>query len=152
MSRISGLRVAVAILALATLAACSAVYRNHGYVPSEEELSEIAVGVDSRTTVDELVGAPSAGGLLKGGDYYYVRSRVKHFGMLRPEVVERQVLAISFDGRDVVQNIERFGLQDGQVVPLSRRVTSSSVEGKGFLRQLMGNIGNFNPGALLGSN
>ena len=152
MSRVSGFRVAVAMFVIAAVTACSPVYRNHGYVPSEDELAEIVVGVDSRATVDEVIGAPSAGGLLQGGDYYYVRSRVKHFGMLKPTVVERQVLAISFDGNDVVQNIERFGLEDGRVVPLARRVTSSSVEGKGFLRQLLGNIGNFNPGALLGNN
>ena len=64
-------------------------------------------------------------------------------GLLRPEVIEREVLAISFDKNSKVTNIERFGLQDGQVVPLSRRVTSSSVENKGFLRQLLGNLGRF---------
>ena len=109
MSRISGIRVAVAILAITTVTACASTFRNHGYVPSEDELAEITVGVDSRATVDDVIGAPSAGGVLQGGDYYYVRSRVRHFGMLKPTVVERQVLAISFDGRDVVQNIERFG-------------------------------------------
>ncbi len=152
MSRKSGIRVSVAILAVALITSCASIYRNHGYVPSEDELSEIVVGVDSRTTVDDVIGAPSAGGLLQGGDYYYVRSRVKHFGMMRPQVMERQVLAISFDSRDVVQNIERFGLADGRVVPLTRRVTSSSVQDKGFLRQLLGNIGNFNPAALLNNN
>jgi len=152
MSRSSKIRTATAILAVALVTACASVYRNHGYVPSEDELSTIVVGVDSRTTVDEVIGAPSAGGLLSDGDYYYVRSRVKHFGMMRPDVVERQVLAISFDSSDVVQNIERFGLEDGRVIPLTRRVTSSSVEGKGFLRQLVGNIGNFNPGAFLNDN
>jgi len=152
MSRSSKIRTATAILAVTLVTACASVYRNHGYVPSEDELSTIVVGVDSRTTVDEVIGAPSAGGLLSDGDYYYVRSRVKHFGMMRPDVVERQVLAISFDSSDVVQNIERFGLEDGRVIPLTRRVTSSSVEGKGFLRQLVGNIGNFNPGAFLNDN
>ncbi|UYV39320.1 outer membrane protein assembly factor BamE [Rhodobacteraceae bacterium D3-12] len=147
--KISGLRLALAILAVASIAACASVYRNHGYVPSEDDLAEITVGVDTRATVDEVVGAPSAGGLLEGGDYYYVRSRVRHLGMKKPEVVERQVVAISFDQGGVVRNIERFGLERGQVVPISRRVTSSSVDGKGFLRQLLGNIGNFNPAALL---
>lgn len=150
--KFSGVRFALAILAVASMAACSAVYRNHGYVPSDDDLAEITVGVDTRATVDEVVGAPSAGGLLEGGDYYYVRNRVRHLGMMKPEVTERQVVAISFDQGGVVKNIERFGLERGQVVPLSRRVTSSSVEGKGFLRQLLGNIGNFNPGALLSNN
>jgi hypothetical protein len=30
------------------LTGCAAVYRNHGYVPSEEELALIEVGKDSR--------------------------------------------------------------------------------------------------------
>ncbi|MDU8926806.1 outer membrane protein assembly factor BamE [Alisedimentitalea sp. MJ-SS2] len=139
-------------IALVAVTACSSIYRNHGYVPTEDELAEIVVGVDTRATVDDVIGAPSAGGLLEGGDYYYVRSRVKHIGMLEPQIIDRQVLAISFDGGDVVQNIERFGLEDGQVVPIARRVTNSSVEGKGFLRQLLGNLGSFNPGALLSNN
>ncbi|MDQ2088443.1 outer membrane protein assembly factor BamE [Marimonas arenosa] len=145
MAGLSKAKLGLAVLVLCAVSACAAVYRNHGYVPSEEELAEIVVGVDSRATVDDVIGEPSAGGLLQGGDYYYVRSRVRHFGMLEPQVVERQVLAISFDSNDVVQNIERFGLEDGRIVPLARRVTSSSVEGKGFLRQLLGNLGNFDP-------
>lgn len=141
----------LAIGAVVAVVGCSPVYRNHGYMPTEEDLTEITVGVDTRATVDETIGAPSAGGLLEGGDYYYVRSRVKHFGMLEPKEIERQVLAISFDDKGVVRNIERFGLENGRVVPLARRVTSSSVEGKGFLRQLLGNIDALNPANLLGS-
>lgn len=147
-ARIKGL---VVSLALVAMTACTPIYQNHGYVPSDEDLSQIAVGVDTRATVDEVVGVPTAGGVLKGNDYYYVRSRVKSVGPFEPKIVERQVLAISFDNNDVVQNIERFGLSDGRVVPLSRRVTSSSVENKGFLRQLLGNLGSFNPGQMLGN-
>jgi len=135
----------LALACFAILAGCSATYQNHGYVPPDDDLMQLAPGVDTRSTVDDVIGAPSASGMLSGGDYYYVRSRVRHFGMLRPEVIERQVLAISFDGQGVVSNIERFDLRDGSIVPLSRRVTDSSVEGRGFLRQMLGNIGNINP-------
>ena len=135
------------VLALMTaLAGCTALYQNHGYVPPDEDLLQLVPGVDTRTTVDDVIGAPSVAGVLSGGDYYYVRSRVKTYGMRRPEVVDRQVLAISFDTRDVIANIERFDLQDGRAVPISRRVTDSSVEGKGFLKSIMGNFGNINPG------
>ncbi|KPQ14077.1 MAG: hypothetical protein HLUCCO18_16175, partial [Rhodobacteraceae bacterium HLUCCO18] len=41
-------------------------------------------------------------------------------------------------------NVERFGLEDGNVVALSRRVTDSNVQGIGFLRQLLGNLGRIN--------
>ena len=136
------LRSVCVAVALSALVACTSTYRNHGYVPPEEDLQQLVVGVDTRSTVDDLIGAPSASGVLGEGDYYYVRSRVKNFGMKRPEVIERQVLAISFNDNDTIANIERFGLKDGNVVPITRRVTDSSVEGNGFLRQIFGNIGN----------
>lgn len=141
----AGIAKIAGLVGLVALAGCSATYQNHGYVPPEEDLMQLAPGVDTRATVDDVIGAPSASGMLSEGDYYYVRSRVRHYGMFEPEVIERQVLAISFDSQGVVSNIERFDLRDGNVVPLSRRVTDSTVQGKGFLRQMIGNIGNVNP-------
>lgn len=123
------------------LTACSPIYSNHGYLPPQEDLNELTVGVDTRATVDDVVGAPSSSGVLSGGDYYYIRTRIKAFGPRKPEVVERQVLAISFTPNDRIANIETFSLADGRVVPLTRRVTESSVESRGFLGQLLGNIG-----------
>lgn len=137
------LKTAIAAGAMVVLVGCTTQYRNHGYVPSEEDLANITVGIDTRDSVAEAIGTPSTGGMLNDGGYYYVRSRVKHYAYREPQVVERQVLAVSFDKRGVVSNIERFGLQDGHVVPLSRRVTSSSVQDKSFIRQLLGNLGRF---------
>jgi outer membrane protein assembly factor BamE (lipoprotein component of BamABCDE complex) len=132
-----------------SLGACTSIYRNHGYVPTDEELAEIVVGIDTRDSVSETVGPPSSSGVLNESGYYYVSSRVRHFGIRAPKVVERELVAISFNQSGVVQNIERFGLEDGRVVPLNRRVTSSSVADKTFLRQLLGNLGRFAPGQLL---
>ncbi len=138
----------LAVFGLIAVAACTAQYRSHGYVPPEEDLQQLVIGVDTRATVDDVIGAPSASGLLSDGDYYYVRSRVREYGMKRPEVVDRQVLAISFNPNDTISNIERFGLEDGNVVPITRRVTDSSVVGNGLIRQLFGNIGNIDPSQL----
>ncbi len=104
------------------------------------------VGVDTRSSVEDSVGSPSSGGILNEGGYYYVRSRIRSFGPPAPKVVERQVLAISFDSAGVVSNIERFGLEDGNVVPLTRRVTDAAISNKTFLRQLLGNIGRIGGG------
>ena len=50
----------------------------------------------------------------------------------------------------MVSNIETFGLEKGQVVPLTRRVSDSAVTDKSFLRQLLGNIGRIGPSGLGG--
>lgn len=141
--------VGLALIVTLGVTACAPTFRNHGYLPPEEDLAELAVGIDTRASVEDLVGPPTAGGLLEGGDYFYVRSRVRTFGPRRPEVVERQVLAITFDEAGVLQNIERFGLEDGRVVALSRRVTESGVTDTTFLRQLLGNIGRIGPEGVL---
>lgn len=128
------------------LAACSSIYRNHGYAPTDDELSFLVVGVDTRATVEETVGRPSATGVLNEAGWYYVSSRWRHYAYRAPEAIDRQVVAISFAGEDgTITNIERFTLEDGQVVPLSRRVTDSGVQGTSFLRQLLGNIGTLDP-------
>jgi outer membrane protein assembly factor BamE (lipoprotein component of BamABCDE complex) len=132
------------------LAACSPQYANHGYIPPSEDLDQIVVGVDTRASVEETIGTPSTAGVVNDSGFYYVRSRKRTIGALAPKIIERQVLAISFDSEGVVSNIENFGLERGQVVPLTRRVTTSGVGDKGFLRQLLGNIGRFNPAGLAG--
>ncbi len=71
--------------------------------------------------------------------------RTRTVGPLAPKEIDRQVVAISFSDTGVVENVERFGLERGQVVPLSRRVTDTGVVDNTFLRQLLGNIGRFNP-------
>lgn len=148
MATISGkLRLGIALCAIALTSACVASYRNHGYIPDEEQLSEIVVGVDTRDSVAESVGSPTAAGVLDDSGFYYVRSRVRSYAFTEPRVIERQVLAISFDQSGVVQNIERFGLEDGRVISLERRVTESSVVDRTFLRQLLGSLGRIAPPA-----
>ena len=136
--RIAGV---VAALALVFLGACTPIVRNHGYVPLEEDLALVTVGVDTRETVASAVGAPGAGGVIDSGGYYYVRSRWETVAWRAPREVDRQLVAITFDEDGVVENIERFTLEDGRVIPLSRRVTETSIRRISFIRQLLGNIG-----------
>ena len=141
----SGLAKVVLTLAVLSLSACGATYRNHGYIPPQEDLDQIVVGIDTRASVEETLGSAGATSVRQDNALYFVRSRVKTLAMFEPEVVERNVVAVSFDDAGVVQNIETFGLERGQPVRLTRRVTDSTVAGKGFIRQLIGNIGSFTP-------
>lgn len=129
---------------VAGLAAC-AIEDTHGYVPTEGDLSEIVVGLDTQTTVESIVGRPSSTGFLNQDGWYYVKSEFRRRGSANWNETERQVVAILFDERGVVANIESYGLEDGQIVTLSRRVTDSNTAGVGFLNQLFGNLGNFDP-------
>ena len=123
-----------------SLMACAPIYRNHGYIPEQVELDAIKIGA-SREEVGAAIGRPSASGLLNDVGWFYVQSRWEHKGGRTPKELDRQVVAITFNEAGNVSNIERFGLERGQVVALSRRVTESNIRGVGVLRQLFGSIG-----------
>ena len=146
--RTKAMRMVVALACAAVLSACVAQYRNHGYLPSDSELSDVIVGVDTRDTVAETIGVPGTSGVLDQGNYYYVGSRVRHYGAFPPEIVEREIVAVEFDADGVVRNITRYGLEDGRVVALTRRVTATGDGDIGFIRQLFGNIGGINLGGI----
>jgi outer membrane protein assembly factor BamE (lipoprotein component of BamABCDE complex) len=140
-----------AVLALvAVTVACSPVIRNHGYVPDDTELALVEVGTDTRETVAEKIGRPSTSGLLNDEGWFYVQSRYQHVGPREPREIEREVLAVTFNEAGVVENIASFGLEDGKVVEISRRVTETNIKGMSLIQQLLGNFGRIQAGDILG--
>ena len=137
-------------LAAAT-AGCTRMYRNHGYVPTDDELAMVVVGQTSQAELEGLIGRPGAQGLLTGSDWYYVGSRWERYGLNPPREIECHVVAISFDQAGTVTNVQRFGLEQGRIVVLSQRVTDTGVSSASVLRQLFARIGRFNPGQMFGN-
>lgn len=144
------IRIVFSAIVLVGLAACSPIQRFHGYAPDDMLLSEVEIGRDTRETVAEKVGRPGLTGVMEGSAWYYVQSDWVHEGWRPPVEVKREVVTISFDGSDRVSNVERFGLEQGEVVALSRRITSTGPSGMSVLRQLFANFGQFNPAQMLG--
>jgi outer membrane protein assembly factor BamE (lipoprotein component of BamABCDE complex) len=128
-------------VAVVVFPACQPIYQNHGYAPDDAVLAKIVVGRDTRDTVAVTLGPPSVDGLLSDKGWYYVQSRWKTQGLTAPKEIERQVVAVSFDDKGIVTNVERFGMERGAIVPLSRRVTTEPVKGESILTQLFANIG-----------
>ena len=144
-----GLRVLAPMLVL-LLVACSPAQRFHGYAPDDAALAEIRVGQDTRDTVAEKVGRPGIGGVMEGSAWYYVQSDWIEHSYRAPVEVKREVVAISFTPAGRVANIERFGLEDGAVIALSRRVPDTGLSSASILRSIFSNLGRFNPAQALG--
>ncbi|WP_323770282.1 outer membrane protein assembly factor BamE [Antarctobacter sp.] len=143
-------KVFVAAVMLVALSACAAQYRTHGYLPSEEDLQQIVPGIDTKASVEDLIGVPNAAGVLSGSGYYYIETEVRHFAYQKPKVIERTIVAITFDEADVVKNIATYGLEDGRVVTINRRVTQTSDGDISFIRKLFGNVGGISAAGLFG--
>ena len=135
-------------LCLFAVISCTPVYRNHGYTPSETQLANLVVGVDTRATVEETLGPPTISDA-ETGRLYYISSRWRHYGMNPPKPISRNIVTVALDSSEVVANISRYGLEDGEIVALTRRVTDGGTEEISFLRQLLGNIGRFDASDIL---
>ena len=138
------MKIMVITASVIVIAGCSATFKYHGYAPDDDALADVIVGADTRETVEEIIGSPGSAGILEDGNWYYVSTKVRHYTYKAPTAVERELVAVSFDDSGVVENVERFGLEDGRVVTLSRRVTDLPVKGPTILGQIISNIGNFN--------
>lgn len=138
------------VLALTlVIAGCVPIYRHHGYIPPPEDLAQVVVGQTTQGELDTLIGRPSSQGLLAGSGWYYVGSRWRYYGPTRPQEVSREIVAITFAENGTVANVERFGLEQGRIVALSRRVTDLGITSISAICQILGNIGNLSAGSVI---
>lgn len=133
-------RLAALLLGAALVAGCAPISSLHGYVPSVADVARVRPGVDTTETVLETLGRPSSAGLLSDSAWYYVQSTMQTVAYRRPEVVDRTVLAVNYDARGVVRDLQRYGVEDGRVINLSTRTTETGGRTLGVLEQLFGNL------------
>lgn len=130
-----------ALLICATLAAgCAPTIRQHGYVPSQDNIAKIRVGVDDMARVEEVLGRPSSNGVLRDTAWYYVASTMENYTYHAPRVINRTVLAVRFGPNGKVRSIDRYGLQDGKVVNLTTRTTDTGGRELSVIEQLFSNM------------
>jgi outer membrane protein assembly factor BamE (lipoprotein component of BamABCDE complex) len=144
-----GRRTAVRLLAAAaviSLAACAADITKHGHIFTDEDLAQVKAGM-SRDQVVLALGTPDTKSTVGQEAYYYISSTTKRSAaFLSPTVVDRRVVAVYFDKKDVVQRIAHYGLQDGKVIDFVKRETPSRGSEDGLLKELFRNIGRATPG------
>lgn len=140
------------ILCACFLSACAPTIQIHGYVPSAADVARIRPGFDDTGSVEEILGRPVSSGVLADSAWYYVQSTVENYTYHAPRVIDRTVLAVNFDQRGVVHDIQRYGLEDGRVVNLTTRTTETGGRQLGILEQLFGNLLNLDAEQLNNAN
>ncbi len=137
------------LAALGLLAACSASFRNHGFVPRDADIAAIVIGQDTKQSLSGSIGPPATSSLRQDNAWYYVESKFRKVAFQAPQEIERRVLRIRFDARGNVSNVETFGLEQGQVVRLTSRITDTALADVGILEAIFGNLGRTNAAGLL---
>ena len=136
------LRISVMVF-LIMLQSCSNKTIITGNLPDPDLLANIEVGQVSKNEVLELLGSPSTKATFNDNDWYYVSEKISMRAFSHPEVINRKVLIIQFDKREIVKKITQLSLKDGESIKMVDRITPTAGKEMTILKQIFGNVGRF---------
>jgi outer membrane protein assembly factor BamE (lipoprotein component of BamABCDE complex) len=135
------------LIAGLVLIGCVPQVSNHGYRLDEAAFAQIEPGRTTRDQVLQLLGSPSALTTFDGSVWYYVSQRSERLSFYQDDVVNQDVVTITFDDLGTVAGIDRHGLERAHEVSFVERETPTSGSELTAFEQFIGNIGRFNPPA-----
>ena len=138
-SRLGLLTGGVALL----LAACSTNLQVRGNFPDPEVVAEIRPGVHGREEIASLLGSPSTVSSFRDDVWFYIGQRTSQFAFMKPDVLERRVLVVSFDRSGRVAEARTLTRADGRDIDPVARETPTEGQDLSLLQQLLGNVGRF---------
>src|SRR5690349_11687991 len=138
---LAGLVLATAL----TAGACTPRIDQRGNKPDEDQVLVINPGVDDKNRVAELIGTPSTISTFDDRTWYYISKRTETTAFLDPQLIDQEVLAITFDEGGIVQNMRIYGPEDGRTIAYVDRKTPTEGNELTIMQQLLGNLGRFNP-------
>ena len=113
----------VLLAGFATLGACAPVENQRGYVPDQEAVSSIQVGMDTKDTISKKLGDPTTAATFGNDVWYYISSHVQQNAFFAPRATERNILAVEFTKDGKVTDVHKYTLADGRVVDFVSRET-----------------------------
>jgi len=132
---------AALLLGAAPMAGCGAQIDRHGHVFIDVDLDQIQPGM-SKEQVKTVLGSPDTTSTIGGDAYYYISTTTKTVAFLKPREIDRQVVAVYFDGTESVRKVAHYGLKDGIVVDYYKGETPARGKDLTLIEQIFGNISN----------
>jgi outer membrane protein assembly factor BamE (lipoprotein component of BamABCDE complex) len=125
-----------AVTSVTVLLGCVPVENQRGYVPDQQAISSIQVGMDTKETVGKKLGDPSTAASFGNDIWYYMSAHVEQSAFFAPRATERTVLAIEFSKDGKVTDMHRYSLADGRVVDFVSRETPTRGRDLSLLQQI----------------
>lgn len=128
---------------LLTVSGCAPDIHVRGNVVDPDRLALLQPGTHTREAVRDILGLPTTYGPFDDETWYYI-SQIDTLPVLsRPRVLERNIVAVTFDERGRLASVAQFALEDGQDITPVARVTPTPGREFTLLQQLIGNLGRF---------
>lgn len=126
----------------ASLSACAPIQSYSGFQTIESDPKDVKVGTDTKSTVRGRLGSPSATSTFDTNTWFYMNQLKSRVAFKRPEIVSRNIVAITFDkDSEVVKSVNSYTLKDGKVIAYNGRETPTRGREMTILEQILGNVG-----------
>jgi outer membrane protein assembly factor BamE (lipoprotein component of BamABCDE complex) len=133
---------AAALVAGVALAACAPIRQVSGYQAIDHLPKDVKVGMDTKSTVLDQLGSPSAQSTFDANTWYYITQLSDEIGYHKPRITRRTIVAISFDKEsEKVTKVDQYSLKDGKVIAYNDRETPTRGRELSWVEQLLGNVG-----------
>ncbi len=134
--------VALALAGALLLGACTPITSYQGFQAVEAQPKEVKVGVDTKSTVLERLGSPSAVAALEPNTWFYITQISDAVAFRNAVVRRRDIVAINFNKEDEkVLAVNTYSLKDGHVISFNHHATPTRGRELSVLEQLLGTIG-----------
>ena len=132
---------ALAVAGAMVAGACSPTITKHGHQFQDSDVAQISNGM-SQEQVKTVLGSPTTTATVGGGSaYYYISSTQQQTAFMKPDEIDRKVLAVYFSQFGAVERVSQYGLKDGKVINYSKNQTQHYVRDESILKMLFRNLG-----------
>lgn len=111
-----------------------------------DELKQLVPGTSTQADVTSLLGSPTAKGSFDPNAWFYISELTRPVIGGTQSVDQQKVVVLTFNSQGVLQHVDTLNKRDSMPVAIVARTTPSPGTEAGFLQQLLGNVGRFNPG------
>jgi outer membrane protein assembly factor BamE (lipoprotein component of BamABCDE complex) len=126
----------------AGLGGCAPLRSVNGYQAIEHKPADVKVDMDTKSTVLDALGSPSAVSTFDPNVWYYISQNSNTISYHNPKVSKRSVVAITFSKEsEKVVSVNDYSLKDGKVMAYNSRETPTRGREISILEQLLGNVG-----------
>jgi len=116
-----------------------------GIAVTQHDLNELTPGIATQADAQALLGPPTFQEQFDANNWIYV-SQITKMRIGNTEGVKAQhVVVLSFDNSGTLQNVSQEDLKDGVQVAMDGAQTPVPGGHAGFIQQLIGGVGSYNP-------
>jgi outer membrane protein assembly factor BamE (lipoprotein component of BamABCDE complex) len=122
-----------------------------GIAVTQHDLGELTPGIASEADAQALLGPPTVQEMFDSNNWIYI-SQITKMRIGRTEGVKQQhVVVLTFDNNGILQKVSEKDLNDSVQVAMDAQQTPTPGGNAGFIQQLIGGVGSYNPLGSIGA-